>query len=175
MMFAMTLPDRDQAHAWAQLLRQSGAVRSLPAHLPYRMAALADAADARYVDVHFPDESGPVDARILVLTEDLIIECRSHQIDLRQRTGSGQATTVVTIRPLSDVTQLALAGDDIDWAPGQFGELEPTLGSFIATLADGAVLELPLTRAARSKLPVAIELLRRGLRRSSADTHGRAD
>jgi hypothetical protein len=115
------------------------------------------------VDVQFPDSPGLVDACIIVLTDELIIECRSRQIDLRQLTGSGQATTIVTIRPISDVTQLALAGDDIDWAPGQFGELDPTLGSVIATLTDGAVVELPHTRAARSEIPVATALLRRGL------------
>ncbi len=163
MMIAMTLPDRDQAEAWARRLRESGALTSLPVHIPYRLAALANAADARYVDVQFPDEPGMVDACIIVLMDELIIECRSHQIDPRQRTSSGQATTLVTIRPFSDVTQLALAGDDIDWTPGQFGELDPTLGSISATLTDGAVLELPQTRAARSNIPVAIELLRRGL------------
>lgn len=163
MMIAMTLPDRDQAQAWARRLREAGAPMSLPVHIPYRLAALADAADARYVDVQFPDQPGLVDARVIVLTDDLIIECRSHQIDPRQRTSSGQATTVVTIRPTSDVMKLAVAGDDIDWTPGQFGELDPTLGSVSATLADGAVLELPQTRAARPEIPVAIELLRRGL------------
>lgn len=159
----MTLPDRDQARAWSQRLRHSGGITTLPAHIPYRLAAVADAAEARYVDVDFPDDSGPVDARIIVLTERLIIEVQSQQIDVRVRTASGQATTTVTLRPLSDVSQLAIAGDDVDWSPEQYGDLDPTVGSVVATLVDGTNLALPQTRLARHDIPTAIELLRKGL------------
>ena len=167
-MLVVTLPDREQARAWSQRLRQSGALTTLPDHIPYRLAALVEAADARYVDVSFPDDPGPVDARIIVLTEDLIIEVRSQQIDVRTRAASGRATTTVTLRPLSDVRQLALAGDDADWTPGQFAEIEPTVGSVVATLADGTTLELPQTRFARRDIPTAVELLRKGLVASSS-------
>lgn len=159
----VTLPDREQAQAWARRLRQSGAITTLPVHIPYRLAALVEAAEARYVDVNFPDDPGPVDARIIVLTEDLIIDVRSRQIDVRARAASGQATTTVTLRPLSDVRQLAIGGDDVDWSPEQFGELEPTVGSVVARLADGTILELPQTRSARPDILVAIDLLRSGL------------
>src|SRR6266545_4039163 len=147
-MVRMTLPDRDRAHPWAQRLRQGGTVTALPSHVPYRLAALADADEARYVDVNIPDSLGPGDARIIVLTDDAIIDVRCLQIDVRVRAAAGQATTAVTMRRLSDVAQLAIGGDDLDWTPGHFDDLDPTEGSIVATLVDGTRFALLQTKSA---------------------------
>lgn len=158
----MTAPDRDTVQGWARLVRQASNVGMLPGHIPYRLAAAIPADEVKWLDASFPDKPSEADGQIVALTDHLLIDCKcaapSLDADSAQR-----ATTSVTVRRLRDITSIAIAGNDPDWSPNQFGDAYPTPRSVVVTFRDGATVPLPLNERGNPAVWAAIDLLRKGM------------
>jgi hypothetical protein len=138
------MPPSDDPQNLVTALRNAAGV-VLPSHISHRLDSILDANTITFLDVAIiKNGEDAVDVDSVVVTDRLVVNGGGQGLKLWARE-SDEATTTLTIRALSDVRQISVAGSDQLWVREPLRDPHPSIGAYTLTFQHGEPVTFPLT------------------------------
>ncbi len=130
------------------LLRQAELTNLIPYHAVRRLAAVVLASDIVYATNNLGRGGDPITGRAVLVTASTLVVMDLTDATMSRRPDPSSETASVTVRRLTDIGSVTVAGTDSNWHQEQYGEIKIEAGARSITLkfGDGEDVFLPLDR-----------------------------